>query len=406
MTIAMTNEFVTFDQRAVIKVCGVGGGGGNAVTRMIEEGLQDVEFIAINTDAQALKRSPAPVRLQVGSGITGGLGSGAQPGVGRKAADEDRDRISDVVVGADMVFVTCGLGGGTGTGAAPIVAEIARNSGALTVAIATLPFDFEGAERMDNALRGLQELQENVDTIIIIPNDRVAKLCQDNISLLQAFRRADEVLHNGVRAISELITVPGLINLDFADVRTIMQSRGRALMGIGVAEGEDRAVRAASEAIICPLLEQSNIEGATGVIVNVKAGSDIRMREVQEAVSTVQRAAHPNANIIFGAVVEEEERKDLQVTVIAAGFDVEIKRQTPDPVAERPAPHIIRLKTAEPPARPAVEAEPAPAISAEGKGQVEYLFPQDGPEQAPLGKVEPDEDMGIPAFMRRRRRTP
>ena len=303
MNTGMSNEFVTFDQRAVIKVCGVGGGGGNAVTRMIQEGLQDVEFIAINTDAQALKRSPAPCRVQIGSGLTGGLGSGAQPGMGRKAAEEDRERISDVIIGADMVFVTCGLGGGTGTGAAPIVAEIARGSGALTVAIATLPFDFEGAERMDNALKGLADLQEMVDTIIVIPNDRVAQLCQDNISLLHAFRRADEVLHNGVRAISELITVPGLINLDFADVRTIMQSRGRALMGIGVAEGEDRAVRAANEAIVCPLLEQSNIEGAMGVIVNVKAGCDIRMREVQDAVTTVQQAAHPRSNIIFGAVV-------------------------------------------------------------------------------------------------------
>ncbi len=405
MNTGMSNEFVTFDQRAVIKVCGVGGGGGNAVTRMIEEGLQDVEFIAVNTDAQALKRSPAPCRVQIGSGLTGGLGSGAQPGMGRKAAEEDRERISDVIIGADMVFVTCGLGGGTGTGAAPIVAEIARNSGALTVAIATLPFDFEGAERMDNALKGLAELQENVDTIIVIPNDRVAKLCQDGISLLHAFRRADEVLHNGVRAISELITVPGLINLDFADVRTIMQSRGRALMGIGVAEGEDRAVRAANEAIVCPLLEQSNIEGAMGVIVNVKAGCDIRMREVQDAVTTVQRAAHPKSNIIFGAVVEESERPDLQVTVIAAGFDAEIQRNAPDLSQDRPAPHIIRLKTAEQ-ARPQSESEPAAAISAEGKGQVEYLFPQDEPDSRPLGKVEPDEDMGIPAFMRRRRRTP
>ncbi len=405
MKTGMSDEFVTFDQRAVIKVCGVGGGGGNAITRMIEEGLQDVEFIAINTDAQALKRSPAPCRVQIGAGLTGGLGSGAQPGMGRKAAEEDRERISDVIMGADMVFVTCGLGGGTGTGAAPIVAEIARSSGALTVAIATLPFDFEGAERMDNALKGLAELQENVDTIIVIPNDKVARLCQDNISLLHAFRRADEVLHNGVRAISELITVPGLINLDFADLRTIMQSRGRALMGIGVAEGEDRAVRAANEAIVCPLLEQSNIEGAMGVIVNVKAGRDIRMREVQDAVTTVQRAAHPRANIIFGAVVEDAERPDLQVTVIAAGFDAEIQRQTPNPALNRPAPHIIRLKTAEQ-ARPQAESEAAAAISAAGRGQVEYLFPQDEPDSRPLGKVEPDEDMGIPAFMRRRRRTP
>jgi cell division protein FtsZ len=395
MNIGMSDEFVTFGQRAVIKVCGVGGGGGNAVARMIEEGLQDVEFIAVNTDAQALKRSHAASRLQIGSDITGGLGSGARPDVGRRAADQDRERIADVVGGADMVFVTCGLGGGTGTGAAPIVAEIARGSGALTVGIATLPFDFEGAERMGNALNGLKELEEVVDTIIVIPNDRVAQLCQDNISLLHAFRRADEVLHNGVRAISELITVPGLINLDFADVRTIMQSRGRALMGIGVAEGEDRAVRAANEAIVCPLLEQSSIEGAMGVIVNVKAGCDIRMREVQEAVSAVQRAAHADANIIFGAVVEESERADLQVTVIAAGFVAEIQRNV-TPVQWR--------------REPAAGPVPAPgrvedtAAFTKKEGQVEYLFPQEDAEPVPLARVEPDEDLGIPAFMRRRRR--
>ncbi len=402
MSIGMSDEFVTFDQRAVIKVCGVGGGGGNAVARMIEEGLQDVEFIAINTDAQALKRSPAAIRLQIGSGLTGGLGSGAKPEVGQRAADEDRERISDIVGGADMVFVTCGLGGGTGTGAAPIVADIARGSGALTVAIATLPFEFEGQERMENALAGLKDLEGVVDTIIVIPNDRVAQLCQDNISLLQAFRRADEVLHNGVRAISELITVPGLINVDFADVRTIMQSHGRALMGIGVASGEDRAVRAANEAIVCPLLEQSSIDGARAVIVNVKAGCDIRMREVQEAVATVQQAAHPEANIIFGTVVEEAERDDLQVTVIAAGFDTVIDRQAMPAQWRRNAtarPTTVEISTKAP------ESQPVAAVTAKKDGQVEYLFPQEEAAPAPAAKAEPDEDMGIPAYMRRRRRT-
>lgn len=282
MAIGLSDEFTSFDQHAVIKVCGIGGGGGNAVTRMIEAGLKDVEFITINTDAQVLKKSPAGVRLQIGSGITSGLGSGARPDVGEKAAMEDRDRIGEVLQGADMVFLTAGLGGGTGTGASPVVAEIARNSSALTVAIVTLPFGFEGNERMQNALKGLARLEEQVDTLIVVPNDRVAELCQNNISFLHAFRQADEVLHNGVRAISELITVPGLINLDFADVRTIMKSRGRALMGIGIAEGDDRAVRAAKEAIVCPLLEQSNIDGAMGVIVNIKGGCDIGMREIDQ----------------------------------------------------------------------------------------------------------------------------
>lgn len=402
MSMGMSDEFVTFDQRAVIKVCGVGGGGGNAVARMIEEGLQDVEFIAINTDAQALKRSPAAIRLQIGSGLTGGLGSGAKPEVGQRAADEDRERIADIVGGADMVFVTCGLGGGTGTGAAPIVADIARGSGALTVAIATLPFEFEGQERMENALMGLKDLEAVVDTIIVIPNDRVAQLCQDNISLLQAFRRADEVLHNGVRAISELITVPGLINVDFADVRTIMQSHGRALMGIGVASGEDRAVRAANEAIVCPLLEQSSIDGARAVIVNVKAGCDIRMREVQEAVATVQQAAHPEANIIFGTVVEEAERDDMQVTVIAAGFDTMIDRQAMPPQWRRNA--LARTAAVEISTK-AAETEPVVPVTARKDGQVEYLFPQEQAAPVPAAKADADEDMGIPAYMRRRRRT-
>ena len=404
MNIGMSEELNTFEQRAIIKVCGVGGGGGNAIARMIAEGLDDVEFIAINTDAQALQRSPAGCRLQIGAEFTGGLGSGAKPEMGQKAALEDRERIADVVTGADMVFITCGLGGGTGTGAAPIVAEIARGSGALTVGIATLPFSFEGKERMENALNGLQELEERVDTLIVVPNDRVAQICQDDMSLLKAFRQADEVLHNGVRAISDLITVPGLINLDFADVRTIMQSRGRALMGIGTAEGEGRAVRAAEEAIVCPLLEQSNIDGAMGVIANITAGCDVGMREVQDAVATVQKAAHPEANIIFGAVVDDEERPEIQVTVIAAGFQRGVTREflraggTTSEIADlRSAREKMTERAPQPPAEE--------GLSVKGPGQVEYLFPPDGPEVSSQGvRPEPDEDMGIPAFMRRRKR--
>ncbi|MBI4556396.1 MAG: cell division protein FtsZ [Candidatus Hydrogenedentes bacterium] len=400
----MSDEFTTFDQRAVIKVCGIGGGGGNAVGRMIEAGMKDVEFITINTDAQVLRHSPAGTRLQIGIQITGGLGSGAKPEIGQKAALEDRERIAEVLRGADMVFLTAGLGGGTGTGATPIVAEVARSTGALTVGIVTLPFSFEGNERMLNAQRGLAGLEEQVDALIVVPNDRVAALCQhSNMSFLNAFRQADEVLHNGVRAISEVITVPGLINVDFADVRTIMQTRGRTLMGIGSAEGEQRAVRAASEAIVCPLLDQSSIDGAKGVIVNIKGGCDLAMREVLDAVTTVKKAAHPDANIIFGAVVDEAERPELQVTVIAAGFQRTATEsagsfEMPEEASAEPTKEEARMAVqpmAELPARPAA-------------AQVQYLFPEeDVPAIQPVASYppsDPDEDLGIPAFMRKRKK--
>ncbi len=418
MTVSMSDEFHSFDQRAVIKVCGIGGGGGNAVSRMIEAGLSDVDFIAVNTDAQALKSSPAGTRLQVGVELTGGLGSGAQPGVGARAAEEDRERIKEVLSGADMVFLTAGLGGGTGTGATPVVAQEASSNGALTVAIVTLPFTFEGKERMNSALAGLAELEQYVDTLIVVPNDRVATLCQNNMSLLNAFKNADEVLHNGVRAISELITVSGLINLDFADVRTIMQARGRALMGIGSAEGEDRAVRAAQEAIVCPLLEQSNINGAMGVIVNIKGGCDIGMREVQDAVTAVKESAHPDANIIFGAVVDEQERPELQVTVIAAGFPKGVSEEflSTDGTTPRQVPT--------PPPLPS-HRQKAPASDSDGlapsdeeipesvEDELEFpsepgeqiLFPEEPVERQPAPRsTEPEEDLGIPAFLRKRMR--
>jgi cell division protein FtsZ len=428
MSIGMSDEFQSFDQRAVIKVCGIGGGGGNAVGRMIEAGLSDVEFITINTDAQALKTSPAGTRLQIGVQLTGGLGSGATPTVGCKAAEEDRERVREVLNGADMVFLTVGLGGGTGTGASPIVAQEASASGALTVAIVTLPFNFEGRERMANAMKGLADLEQHVDTLIVVPNDRVAALCQSNMSLLSAFRQADEVLLNGVRAISELITVPGLVNLDFADVRTIMQARGRALMGIGVAEGEGRAVRAAEEAIVCPLLEQSTINGAMGVIVNIKAGCDVGMREVQEAVTVVKKAAHPDANIIFGAVVDENERPELQVTVIAAGFPREAAEEylSRDP-EEYSQPREYSWPMRKP--APAAKAAAAPAMAAPSPIVEEDLAeepePIEEPEMVPVGRVQPveqylfeeeeavvpaeaadeaEEDLTLPAFIRRRMR--
>ena len=413
MTTGFSNEFASFDQRAVIKVCGVGGGGGNAVGRMIEAGLADVEFIAINTDAQALKDSPAGTRLQIGGDITGGLGSGARPDIGKQAAMDDRERITDILAGADMVFLTAGLGGGTGTGGSPIIAEIARESGALTVAIVTMPFSFEGPERMANAQEGLAALEDKVDTLIVVPNDRVAALSQDSTSFLDAFRQADDVLHNGARAIVELITVTGLMNVDFADVRTIMEARGRALMGIGTAEGEGRAVAAAQEAMICPLLEQSSITGARGVIVNITGGVDLTMHEVQAAVTAVQKAAHPSANIIMGAVVQDNERTDVQVTVIAAGFvHDESEASSPDDTAVVSFAEAISEKVAaqENGEDGAAEAEEESAqveetVADNGNGaQVELTFPYDAPaEEQPRPVEEPAEDLGIPTFMRKRK---
>jgi cell division protein FtsZ len=431
----MSDELQSFDQQATIKVVGVGGGGGNAVDRMIQKGLSDVEFITVNTDAQALRNSPAGTRLQIGVQLTGGLGSGAKPDIGFKAAEEDRERIREVLRGADMVFLTAGLGGGTGTGASPIVAEEARNSGALTVAIVTLPFSLEGRERMANAQRGLDDLEKHVDTLIVVPNDRVATLCGGNTSLIEALTMADEVLANGVRAITELITVPGLINLDFADVRTIMQARGRALMGIGLAEGEQRATRAAEEAIVCPLLEHQTIHGAMGVIVNIRGGRDITMHEVQTALSSVKKAAHPDANIIFGAVVDEDERTDLQVTVIAAGFAKDatdvvsgplhetrpsathmpqrpVTPPTPITVAPTakpvaaPAPALAPQKTAQAPNPAPAPVAPAAAVTPMKDSEApkeELLFPEEPPKRQPEApQPEPERDMGIPTFLWKR----
>ncbi|MCC6487034.1 MAG: cell division protein FtsZ [Candidatus Hydrogenedentes bacterium] len=403
----ISDEFSSFDQQAVIKVCGIGGGGGNAVGRMIEAGMKDVEFITINTDAQALKHSPAGTRLQIG---TVGLGAGAKPEAGQKAAQDDRDRITEVLSGADMIFLTAGLGGGTGTGASPIVAEIARETGALTVAIVTLPFQFEGLGRMENALKGLAALENHVDALIVVPNDRLALLCHENVSFLNAFRLADEVLHNGVRAISELITLPGLINLDFADVRTIMKGSGRALMGIGRGEDEKRAVRAAQEAIVCPLLEKSSIDGAVGVIVNVKGGSDMGMREVLEAVTSVQKAAHPKANIIFGAVVDDEPCPEIQVTVIAAGFPYEAvmpRRSDQETVSL-----TFEVADEELPAPRVPEEVPVPAAPARPAEQILFFTEEEQRNEreeyarhdtiTPFAPREPEEDLGIPAFMRKR----
>ncbi len=307
---------------AVIKVVGVGGGGVNAVNRMIEVGLRGVEFIAVNTDAQALLMSDADVKLDVGRDLTRGLGAGADPEVGRKAAEDHAEEIEEVLRGADMVFVTAGEGGGTGTGGAPVIAKIARSLGALTIGVVTRPFTFEGRRRALSADNGIAQLQAEVDTLITIPNDRLLQISDRGISVLDAFRSADQVLLSGVQGITDLITTPGLINLDFADVKSVMQGAGTALMGIGSARGEDRAVCAAEMAISSPLLEAS-VDGAQGVLLSIQGGSDLGLFEINEAARLVQEAAHPEANIIFGAVIDDALGDEVRVTVIAAGFDDE-----------------------------------------------------------------------------------
>ncbi len=305
---------------AVIKVVGIGGGGVNAINRMIEVGLKGVEFIAINTDAQALLMSDADVKLDVGRELTRGLGAGADPEVGKKAAEDHSEEIEEVLKGADMVFVTAGEGGGTGTGGAPVVAKIARGLGALTIGVVTRPFTFEGRRRANQAETGIANLREEVDTLIVIPNDRLLSISDRAVSMLDAFRSADQVLLSGVQGITDLITTPGLINLDFADVKSVMQGAGSALMGIGSSRGDDRAVQAAELAISSPLLEAS-IDGAHGVLLSIQGGSDLGLFEINEAARLVQEAAHPEANIIFGAVIDDALGDEVRVTVIAAGFD-------------------------------------------------------------------------------------
>lgn len=305
---------------AVIKVVGIGGGGVNAINRMIEVGLKGVEFIAINTDAQALLMSDADVKLDVGRELTRGLGAGADPEVGKRAAEDHAEEIEEVLKGADMVFVTAGEGGGTGTGGAPVVARIAKGLGALTIGVVTRPFLFEGRRRANQAETGIGSLREEVDTLIVIPNDRLLSISDRGVSIIDAFRSADQVLLSGVQGITDLITTPGLINLDFADVKSVMQGAGSALMGIGSARGEDRAIQAAELAISSPLLEAS-IDGAHGVLLSIQGGSDLGLFEINEAARLVQEAAHPEANIIFGAVIDDALGDECRITVIAAGFD-------------------------------------------------------------------------------------
>jgi cell division protein FtsZ len=359
---------------AVIKVVGIGGGGVNAINRMIEVGLKGVEFIAINTDAQALLMSDADVKLDVGRELTRGLGAGADPEVGRKAAEDHAEEIEEVLKGADMVFVTAGEGGGTGTGGAPVVAKIAKGLGALTIGVVTRPFTFEGRRRANQAESGIGNLREEVDTLIVIPNDRLLSISDRAVSMLDAFRSADQVLLSGVQGITDLITTPGLINLDFADVKSVMQGAGSALMGIGSSRGDDRAVQAAELAISSPLLEAS-IDGAHGVLLSIQGGSDLGLFEINEAARLVQEAAHPEANIIFGAVIDDALGDEVRVTVIAAGFDggAPLRRdndraigqvqgsQRPAQPAAAPTPNGATHTAAAAAARPqTVQAQPAP----------------------------------------------
>ena len=308
------------DQLAKIKVIGLGGGGGNAVNRMVESGVKGVEFIAANTDLQVLNNSKADVKIQIGASLTDGLGAGARPEIGKEAAVESKKEIEDALAGADMVFVTCGMGGGTGTGAAPVVAEIAQALGALTVAIVTKPFSFEGKKRMQNALEGLEELKKHVDTLIVIPNDRLREIIDKTTPMLEAFKEVDNVLRRGVQSISDLIAVVGLVNLDFADVKAVMEKSGHAIIGIGIGMGEDRAIEAAKQAVSSPLLETS-IEGATDAIINITGGVNLTLFEAEQAAEVVRAAANTDINTIFGSVINENLSDEVIVTVIATGFD-------------------------------------------------------------------------------------
>ncbi|NRA06671.1 MAG: cell division protein FtsZ [Myxococcales bacterium] len=407
----VTCDLLEFDetsaQKAVIKVVGVGGGGGNALNTMSTSGLHGVDFIAANTDAQAMEHNRAPIKIQLGAETTRGLGCGADPEKGRSAALEVRERLREIFQNTDLVFVTAGLGGGTGTGASPIVAEVARECGALTVGVVTKPFFFEGKVRSQHADRGLDELYRVVDTVITIPNQRLLALAGKNTAMRDAFKLADEVLLNAVRGISDLITVHGLINLDFADVRTIMSEMGVALMGTGVAAGENRAEDAARMAISSPLLEDLSIEGAQGVLINITGGSDLSLFEVNEASTLIQEAAHEEANIIFGAVIDESmSRGEIRVTVIATGLQGDplgrgAKRQREDPLNVmplRPAPAPERISTL-----PAARSAPA------AKGESPTAKPTPAAARREAGRdggasdfISPFEDeLDVPAFLRR-----
>lgn len=335
------------DQLAKIKVIGLGGGGGNAINRMVESGVKGVEFIAANTDLQVLNTSKADIKIQIGANLTDGLGAGAKPEIGKEAALESKKEIEDALSGADMVFITSGMGGGTGTGAAPIVAEIAQGLGALTVAIVTKPFSFEGKKRMDNAIAGIEELKKHVDTLIVIPNDRLREIIDKTTPMLEAFKEVDNVLRRGVQSISDLIAVVGLVNLDFADVRAVMEKSGRAIIGIGIGMGEDRAIEAAKQAVSSPLLDAS-IEGATDAIINITGGVNLTLFEAEQAAEVVRAAANTDINTIFGSVINENLSDEVIVTVIATGFDKAKKVAQVEPAYTSSQPSMPPRRTTPP----------------------------------------------------------
>jgi cell division protein FtsZ len=374
-------QFAEENHLAKIKVIGIGGGGGNAINTMISAGLEGVEFIAANTDAQALSNSLAPIKVQIGSALTKGLGAGSDPDIGRRAALEDVDKFAELIEGADMVFITTGLGGGTGTGGAPIIAELAKQKGALTVGVVTKPFLFEGRRRTIQAEIGWKELKERVDTLITIPNQRLLNVVERKTSFQEAFKMADDVLRQAVKGISDIIIVPGLINVDFADVRTIMSETGMALMGTGSARGENRAIEAAQKAVASPLLEESSIEGATGVLINITGGPDLSLYEINEATSLIYKTSHEDAHIIFGSVLDENMGEEVRVTVIATGFTSSKKADEESGIKLRPVPSRddtdIRLDSK-------VHQDVPPAHP---------RYPQAGME----GK-----DLDVPAFLRRK----
>ena len=365
---------------AVIKVVGVGGGGVNAVNRMIDAGLKGVEFIAANTDAQALLMSDADEKLDIGRELTRGLGAGSDPEVGRQAAEEHVDEIRESLAGADMVFITAGKGGGTGTGAAPVIAEVAKSQGALTIGVVTRPFAFEGRRRSVQAEQGIQKLKEKVDTLIVIPNDRLLSIASNDTSMLNAFKMADEILLQGVQGITDLITTPGLINTDFADVRTVMVDAGSALMGIGHGSGEGRAVAAARAAISSPLLEAS-IENARGILLNISGGPDLGLLEVNEAAEIIHGVAHQDANIIFGAVIDDEMGEDVRVTVIAAGFDRWDESSA--------------IRTSAPIREPLLDSAPADLGEPTGEVPIADVFATDDDDDLDLG----GDDFDVPSFL-------
>jgi cell division protein FtsZ len=382
------------DTLAQIKVIGVGGGGSNAVNRMIEGGIQGVEFIAVNTDYQALNLSKAQHKLQIGAKLTRGLGAGANPEVGKKAAEESREQIEQALRGADLVFVTAGMGGGTGTGAAPVIAEIAKEIGALTVGVVTRPFTFEGRKRSVQAEQGICALKEKVDTLIVIPNDRLLEIVDKNTPMLEAFREADNVLRQGVQGISDLIAVPGLINLDFADVKTIMTERGSALMGIGIATGENRATEAAKKAICSPLLETS-IDGARGVLMNITGGTNLSLYEVNEAADIVASAADSEVNMIFGAVINENLKDEIVVTVIATGFEESQQQMARRPQIEGGREKAVGASNLKPLRRPA---------KAEVEREIEEPQIPSRPEPRQTQSYSNLDNLDIPTFLRNRRR--